>query len=78
MVKINLTPKNWKVIKVLNHSKPSAFPYYIRVERSGSNVMKLQTQCILLLSENLTKLYSKTCLKRTLENRQNKDLNDKW
>ena len=26
----------------------------------------------------LCTLYSKTCLKQPLENRQNKDLNDKW
>ena len=37
------------------------------------------TQCDLTISESRTKvIYSKTCVKRSLKNRQNKDLNGQW
>ena len=31
-----------------------------------------------IMKENDLAVYSKTCLKQPLKNRQNKDLNDKW
>ena len=42
--------------------------------------MHVQYNCLYLAKNKNkhNKIYSKTCLKRPLENRQNKDLNDKW
>ena len=43
------------------------------------NCMLGNFSCFLFSSADLFQInYSKTCLKRPLKNRQNKDLNDKW
>ena len=64
---------------------PSLYSGMRREEGVGSNVIVMimtisldPVVSIFNLMLTLSPLYSKTCVKQPLKNRQNKDLNDKW
>ena len=45
---------------------------------ASSNDLSQNAHAEVLCSKTIQSIYSKTCVKRSLKNRQNKDLNDNW